>query len=436
MPDRTLREIAAEGRASAVLEAVAAREGVDPATLRRRVAEGTVVVPANPAHRALRPLGIGEGLRTKVNANLGSSEGHSGPEEEREKLRFALACGADTVMDLSTGADAALIRRRMLEDCPAPLGTVPVYEAALRARERAGAAVELTEEDLFEAVERQAEEGVDFVTVHTGLCRRTLEGLLRGERLMGAVSRGGALLAAWMLRHDRENPLHARFDRLLEIARRHEITLSLGDGLRPGAGADATDASQVGELIELGRQVRLCREAGVQCMVEGPGHVPLRQIAANVLLQKRLCAGAPFYVLGPLPTDAAPGHDHIVSAVGGALAASEGADFLCVVTPAEHLGLPGREDLRAGILASRIAAHIGDLAKGIPGAAERDRALSEARRDLDWEAQRRFALDPEALSARGDTPREGEGCTMCGPYCALKVLREAVGAERSSGPIG
>jgi phosphomethylpyrimidine synthase len=427
---RTLMEIASEGSPSEVLEAAARREKMDPEALRRRVASGTAVVPANPAHRALTPLGIGEGLRTKVNANLGSSEGHSGVEEELEKLRFALECGADAVMDLSTGSDAATIRERMLEECPVPLGTVPIYEAALRARERTGAAVELTEEELFGTIERQAEEGVDFMTVHTGICRHTLEGLVRGERLMGMVSRGGALLAAWMLRHDRENPLHARFERLLDIARRHEITLSLGDGLRPGAGADATDACQVGELIELGRQVRLCREAGVQCMVEGPGHVPLKQIAANVLLQKRLCGGAPFYVLGPLPTDVAPGYDHIVSAVGGALAASEGADFLCYVTPAEHLGLPGREDVRAGILAARIAAHIGDLGKGIPGAAEWDLALSKARRDLDWETQERLALDPDAVRAHRSTLTGGEGCTMCGPYCAMRVIREALKEAR------
>ncbi|WP_211240318.1 phosphomethylpyrimidine synthase ThiC [Aminiphilus circumscriptus] len=432
----TLMERARRGDGEGALKEAAERESLSPEVLLAGVAAGTAVVPANPAHRGLVPCGIGQGLRTKVNANIGTSEGHAAVDLERRKLVAAVESGADAVMDLSTGGDLPALRAELLRLSPLPLGTVPLYEAAQVARSRHDAVVRMTVEDLFEVIERQAAEGVDFMTVHTGLTRRALSHLMEQGRVADVVSRGGSILVAWMLQHDRENPLAEHFDRLLSIARTHEVTLSLGDGLRPGAGADATDRAQVAELLELGAQVRRCREAGVQVMVEGPGHVPLGQIGTNVQLQKRLCEGAPFYVLGPLVTDVAPGYDHIVGAIGGAVAAAAGADFLCYVTPSEHLDFPDVEDVRAGVTASRIAAHVGDVEKGLAGAAEWDLEMSRARKALDWERQERAALDPSAVRARRAFLKDGEGCAMCGPLCAMKIVSRALAAHAASGSEG
>lgn len=351
-----------------------------------------------------------------------------------EKLRVALAAGADCVMDLSTGPSRALdlSRRRFLEESFRPVGTVPVYQAAVEALEKRGAMVEMTVEDLFGVIERQAEEGVDFMTVHVGVTLDAVERLRREGRVADVVSRGGALLLAWMVHHGRENPLYENFDRLLEIARRHDVTLSLGDGLRPGAVADATDRSQVQELITLGELAQAAWEQGVQVMVEGPGHVSLDQVELNVQLEKRLCHGAPFYILGMLVTDVAAGHDHIAGAIGGALAAARGADMLCYVTPAEHLGLPDVQDVRDGVIAFRIAAHAADLAKGLPRAWEWDLEMSRARKALDWERQIALALDPEKARRYREerNPRGMRECTMCATYCAMRIAGEAL-AQKS-----
>ncbi len=426
----TQLELARKGQTSPAMVAVAEAEGLGVEEVRERVAEGTVVIPANPLHRGLTPSGIGKGLRTKVNANLGTSTDYPYPDQELEKLAVSLESGADTIMDLSTGGDIGLIRHYIVEKCPVPLGTVPIYQAAIKAIEQHGAIVSLEPDELFEAIEEQARDGVDFMTVHCGVTQAVLGRLQRQGRVVDIVSRGGAFLTGWILHNQRENPLYEQYDRLLEIARRYDVTLSLGDGLRPGCLADATDRAQVEELLTLGELVDRARDAGVQVMVEGPGHVPLDQIAANVQLQKRLCREAPFYVLGPLVTDIAAGYDHITSAIGGALAAMAGADYLCYVTPAEHLGLPELEDVREGVMAARIAGHAADIVKGIKGAWQRDLDMSRARKALDWETQARLALDPkrvrEVRSRRGST---SDACSMCGKYCAMDVVSQHLGVS-------
>ncbi len=416
---------AQKGRVTAALARVAADESRRAEDLLPLVAAGQVVLPGNPRHPGLRPVGIGRSLRTKVNVNIGTSRDYPRIEDELAKVEVSLTHGADTLMDLSTGGDLPKIRKAVLERSPLALGTVPIYQAAVEAIARRGSIVEMTADDLFAVIEGQAEEGVDFMTVHCGLTRRALERLRLQGRTTDIVSRGGALHVAWMLRHDRENPLYSGFDRLLDIARRHDITLSLGDGLRPGSLADATDRAQLEELLTLGELVQRAWDAGVQVMVEGPGHIPLDQIEMNIKLQKRVCHEAPFYVLGPLVTDIGAGHDHIVAAIGGAWAAAAGADFLCYVTPAEHLGLPTADDVRAGLIASRIAAHAADIVKGVAGARERDRAMSEARKKLDWEAQRRLAIDPETFSRIRTERKTGtEACSMCGDFCAMRIVSE------------
>jgi len=424
----TLRERVSRGEIPEEVRQAAEREGVAAEELARGLAAGRVVIPWNRKARLERPCAIGEGLTTKVNANLGTSKDLPDPERELEKLRVALEAGADTVMDLSTGGPIDEVRRLIREHCPVPLGTVPIYQAAVEAVEKKKKAiVEMTVDEIFEAIVRHAEDGVDFMTVHCGVTREVLERLENRRRVLGVVSRGGSFLVEWMIYNNRENPLYEYFDRLLEIARDYEVTLSLGDGIRPGCLADATDGPQVQELIILGELTQRAWEAGVQVMIEGPGHVPLNQIEANVLLEKRLCHGAPFYVLGPLPTDIAPGYDHIVGAIGGALAGAAGADFLCYVTPAEHLRLPTVEDVREGVIAAKIAAHVADLAKGIPGALEKDLAMARARAALDWEAQIRLSLDPEKARryrVEGGASKS-KACTMCGEYCAIKVFSRA-----------
>ncbi|MGB9886142.1 MAG: phosphomethylpyrimidine synthase ThiC [Moorellales bacterium] len=424
----TQLERAKRGEITPEVEQAARAEGIPAEKLARNLAEGRAVLPANLVHHPT-PTAIGAGLRTKVNANLGTSSVAGSLEEEKQKLAVALEAGADTVMDLSTGPDLVRCRRELLAACPVPLGTVPVYQAMVLAQERHGAMVKLTVEELFTVIEEQAAEGVDFMTVHCGVTATALERLVRQGRLTDMVSRGGAFMAAWMLHHQAENPLYDQYDRLLEIARRYDVTLSLGDGLRPGSVADATDRAQIQELVILGELVDRAREAGVQVMVEGPGHVPLPEIAANIQLEKKLCREAPFYVLGPLVTDVAAGYDHISAAIGGALAAAAGADFLCYVTPSEHLGLPNAEDVRQGVIAARIAAHAADLAKGLSAAWDWDRAMSRARKALDWEEQCRLAIDPETArrSRRAHNREEVKACSMCGEYCAMQLIAEYLG---------
>jgi len=423
---RTQRTLALDGIASREAVAVAREERVAIEALVEGLARGRIVIPANPAHKNLKPTGIGEGLRVKVNVNLGRSQTTSCLTEEVEKVRLALRYGADAVMDLSTGPGLDEIRRAVIEACPAPVGTVPVYEAA----DRVARPEDLTVDDFIEVVQRQAEQGVDFMTIHAGVIRRHAR-LLRG-RLTGVVSRGGALMLRWMKVHDRENPYYEFFDRILEIAAQHDVTLSLGDGLRPGCLHDASDAAQLAELDTLGELTERAWEAGVQVMIEGPGHVPADQIAWNVQREKEACHGAPFYVLGPLVCDIAPGYDHITGAIGATLAAMAGADFLCYVTPKEHLGLPGLDDVRTGLIAFKIAAHAADVARGLPGARDRDDEMARARYAFDWERQFALSLDPDrARSYRDETLpgpryRESPFCSMCGPkYCPMKVARES-----------
>jgi len=411
------------------LRAIAAAESRDLDFILAGLRSGRIVIPQNAAKSLRRPAGIGEGLRTKVNANLGTSPDHDDIDEELAKLQVAVRFGADAVMDLSTGRRIRLTRERIIAASDVMVGTVPIYEAAVRARDAHQSFIKMTADDLFAVIDDHGRDGVDFITVHCGATRAVVE-LLRGQgRVMDIVSRGGSLLVEWMICNDCENPLYEHFDRLLEICRRHDMTLSLGDGLRPGCLADATDRAQIGEMLVLGELTRRARAAGVQVMIEGPGHVPLQMIPENMRLEKSLCEGAPFYVLGPLVTDIAPGYDHITGAIGGAVAGMHGADFLCYVTPAEHLRLPTAEDVRLGVIASKIAAHAADIAKGLPGAMDPDRAMSVARKNLDWEGQFRHALDPElAERMRRERPPKGrnEVCTMCGEFCAVKTSREAM----------
>jgi phosphomethylpyrimidine synthase len=401
---------------------VAKKEGVDAERLRRAIAAGRAVIPHNPRHE-IDVCGIGEGLSVKINANVGTSRDFPEMEGELRKADVAIAAGADAIMDLSTGGDIDAVRRAMLKRSRVPLGTVPIYQAGLHAARRS-AVVDMDEDDMFNGVLKHAKDGVDFMTIHCGINLATVKALRESDRLMDAVSRGGSFLIAWMIHNGKENPFFERFDYLLEMAAEHEFALSLGDGMRPGCLADATDAAQIGELMELGRLVKRCREAGVQVIVEGPGHVPMDQIETNIRLQKALCDGAPFYVLGPLVTDIAPGYDHITGAIGGAMAAYYGADFLCYVTPAEHLSLPDLDDVREGVIASKIAAHAADVALG--RGRERDDRMAKARKRLDWEAMFAEALDPEKARryrARGHTEKQ-EGCSMCGDVCAMRIVAE------------
>ncbi|MDD1772984.1 MAG: phosphomethylpyrimidine synthase ThiC [Methanomassiliicoccales archaeon] len=397
-------------------------EGADPEWIRRMLACGRVVMPCNPVHSP-EPCAIGEGLTVKINANIGTSSDQPDLGLELEKARVAVRYGADTIMDLSTGGDIDEVRRTILKEVRVPVGTVPIYQEGLRAARRS-AVVDMDEDDIFNGIEKHAKDGVDFMTVHCGITQESVARLKGADRLTDVVSRGGSFLTAWILHNERENPLYENFDYLLEMAERYEFTLSLGDGLRPGCVADATDRAQVQELLILGELVKRCREAGVQCMVEGPGHVPLSQIEANVMLEKRVCDNAPFYVLGPLVTDIAPGYDHIVGAIGGALAAFHGADFLCYVTPAEHLSLPDVDDVKEGVIASKIAAHAADIALG--RGVERDERMARARKQLDWEAMFRESIDEEKarrFRKRGHT-EEKDGCSMCGDVCAIKIVQK------------
>jgi len=429
----TQLEMAKKGIISTEMKKVAGEEGKDAEEIRRLLAEGLIVIPCNKNNEEREPIGIGQGLRTKVNANIGSSVDYPDLEEEIKKARIAKEAGTDTIMDLSTGGNIKEIRQAIKKTTKLPLGTVPLYEVAVEALEKKGSVIGFSVDDLFEVIEEQAKEGVDFMTVHASLTRFGVEQLKKEGRVTGIVSRGGAFMTAWMLENNKENPLYEEFDRLLEIARTFDVTLSLGDGLRPGCLADATDRAQISELIISGELTRKARQKGVQVMVEGPGHMPLDQITLNVKLEKEICQGAPFYVLGPLVTDITPGYDHITGAIGGAIAAANGADFLCYLTPAEHLGLPTVEDVREGVIISRIAAHAADLAKGVKGALGWDLKMAEARKNLDWQTQMHLALDQQkAGNLRHKlNPAERDTCSMCGPFCAMDIVSEYLGGEKT-----
>jgi phosphomethylpyrimidine synthase len=403
------------------MKGVSDAEGVEPAKLARLVRAGKAVIPSNPRHKILRPCAIGEGLRVKINANIGTSRDHIDIEEDLEKVRVSVKYGADAIMDLSTGGNIREIRRMVVRESPVPVGTVPIYEAVCGLSKKGGPGA-MRSDDLFKTIEAHARDGVDFMTVHCGVTRQSVGSLKKHKRVTGVVSRGGALLIAWMHENGLENPLYEDFDYLLELSKEHQFALSLGDGLRPGCIADASDVPQFHELLILGKLVERARKAGVQAMVEGPGHVPLNQIEANVRVEKAICDGAPFYVLGPLVTDVGAGYDHITGAIGGALAAYFGADFLCYVTPSEHLSLPTVEDVREGVVASKIAAHAADVARG--RGAKWDREMSVARKSFNWERMFELSVDPERAAERRRKRRSKspEVCSMCGNLCAMKVV--------------
>ncbi|MDL1958919.1 MAG: phosphomethylpyrimidine synthase ThiC [Deltaproteobacteria bacterium] len=425
----TIKNQAKQDMISQLIERCAMNEGLDPKILVQAVGAGVVVIPHNRHVELSRPMAVGKGISTKVNANIGTSKDHPEPEAELEKLKVALEAGAHTIMDLSTGGPIKEIRQAIRDACPVPLGTVPIYQAAVETVERRKRSVcEMEVDDLLRVIEEHAREGVDFVTIHCGLTLQAMEHLRLKERVMGVVSRGGSFILEWMMYNQKENPLFEHFDDILAIAREHEVTLSLGDGLRPGCLMDATDGAQVHELIVLGELTLRAWDAGVQVIIEGPGHMSMDQIPANILLEKKLCHGAPFYVLGPLATDIAPGYDHITSAIGGAIAAAAGADFLCYVTPAEHLKLPSLQDVKEGVIASLIAAHAADIVKEVPGAIEKDRMMAEARHRLDWKTQIELSIDPEKARLYREEGGEYHGptCTMCGEYCAIRTYKRAM----------
>ncbi|MFQ5428104.1 MAG: phosphomethylpyrimidine synthase ThiC [Thermodesulfobacteriota bacterium] len=413
---------ARKGTITKEMKEVALSEGRAAEAIRGDVEEGVTVVIKNTRRKGTTALAVGRRLKTKVNANIGTSGDKADINEELAKLHAAVTAGADAVMDLSTGGDLVAIRRAILDESTVPIGTVPLYQAAVEGAAKGKSFIELEGEALFDVIEAQAEEGVDFMTVHSGVNLSALEKVAGEDRIMGIVSRGGALTAEWMRKNKKENPLFEDYDRLVKIAKKYDVILSLGDGLRPGCLHDATDRAQIEELITLGELCRRARAEGVQVMIEGPGHVPIDQIEANILLQKQLCDGAPFYVLGPLVTDIAPGYDHITSAIGGAIAAKAGADFLCYVTPTEHLSLPGVDDVREGVIASRIAAHAGDIAKD-KKFMEEDNELSRARKALDWDTQIRLSINPDRAKRLRDSapPEDGDVCSMCSNLCAIKV---------------
>ncbi len=420
-------ETANKGIVTEEVKEVAVAEDIAPERLASDIAAGVTVIPRNHL-RAIKPLGIGKGLRTKINANIGTSKDRISFEDELKKLDVLAQYGADAVMDLSTGGPIRDLRRLLIEKSSVSVGTVPIYEAAVKAVEMHGTISKMTPDSIFGVIEEHAEDGVDFVTVHCGLTRRAVERLREEGRVLDIVSRGGSFLLEWMIYNDRENPLYEHNDRLLEISKQHDLTLSLGDGLRPGCLEDATDRSQIEELLTIGELRDRAVEAGVQVIIEGPGHVPLNQVELNIKIQKELCKGAPFYVLGPLVTDIAMGYDHIAAAIGGAIAGAAGADFLCYVTPAEHIRLPDIDDVKEGVIASKIAAHAADIAKGIPSAIERDRKMAQCRKNLDWNGQIALSLDPDRVKAWRSMvpPAEQDVCSMCGEFCAIRTVERAL----------
>jgi len=424
----TLLECAKNNIILPLVKKIARNEGLDAKQLLRSIKEGWVVIPKNSTHHFKSPCGIGLNLRTKVNANIGTSTDKSRIKDELVKLATAIRYGADTVMDLSVGASIRQTRIQIIKKSTVPVGTVPIYEVAVEASRKNKDFLDFGISEILEVLEAQARDGVDFFTIHAGVTCKSLGVLKKHRRMLDIVSRGGAILANWMKRHKRENPFFEYFDKVLDIAYQYDVCLSLGDGLRPGSILDATDKPQVSELKILGALARLCMKRNVQVMIEGPGHVPLNEIKENIILEKKICKGAPFYVLGPLVTDVASGWDHITSSIGGAIAASVGADFLCYVTPSEHLRHPSAEDVRQGVVASRIAAHAADIAKGIKGALEWDRRMSIARRKRDWKKQIRFSIDPDkARLYRKSSKSASSGvCTMCGTYCSIRLMEECM----------
>jgi phosphomethylpyrimidine synthase len=422
---------ATKGNITPEMEAVARAESVSSEHIRGGIENGTIVITRNNRHRNITPLGVGRGLRTKINANIGTSKDRMSIPDEIEKLKVAVAAGADAVMDLSTGGPIIDIRKEILRQSTVAVGTVPIYQAAVETVEQGKSIVQMDPDLLFRVIEEQAEEGVDFITVHCGMTRESVERLRTQGRIMDVVSRGGAFHLEWIITNDAENPLYEQYDRLLEIAKKYDVTLSLGDGMRPGCLADATDRAQIQELITLGELRDHAHEAGVQVMIEGPGHVPINQVETNIRIQKELCKGAPFYVLGPLVTDVAPGYDHITSAIGGAIAGAAGADFLCYVTPSEHLRLPDLEDVRDGVIASRIAAHAADIAKGVPGAMEWDKEMARRRKALDWKGQIELSINPDRARKLRESslPKESDVCSMCGEFCSMKGVSQYLKKE-------
>lgn len=419
----TQMDAAKKGIITKEMEIVSKKEGIEEETLRKLMAEGKIVIPANKNHKSLSPEGVGQGLRTKINVNLGISKDCVNIDMELEKVKTAIEMKAEAIMDLSSFGKTKEFREKLIEISPAMIGTVPIYDAVGFYDKELS---DISAEEFLDVVEKHAQEGVDFMTIHSGINRETAQVFKRNKRLTNIVSRGGSLLYAWMELNNKENPFYEYYDRILDICAKYDVTISLGDACRPGSINDATDASQIKELITLGELTKRAWEKNVQVMVEGPGHMALNEIAANMLIEKKLCHGAPFYVLGPLVTDIAPGYDHITSAIGGAIAAANGADFLCYVTPAEHLRLPNLDDMKEGIIASKIAAHAADIAKDVKGAKDWDYKMSKARQELDWNTMFELAIDPEKARRyrKESTPEHEDTCTMCGKMCAMRNMNK------------
>ncbi|MCM8784647.1 MAG: phosphomethylpyrimidine synthase ThiC [Candidatus Omnitrophica bacterium] len=421
------KDIAKKGIVSGAVKKIAKEEDINPEELAKKVAEGKVIILK---HRG-KYLGVGEGTKTKVNANIGTSPEVCDISLEIEKLKIAEKYGTDTVMDLSTSGDIDKIRKKIIEKSNVPVGTVPIYQAAIEAIHKKGAIIKMDEDKIFEIIEKHAQDGVSFITVHCGLNLKSIERLRKNPRKSLVVSRGGAFLISWMISNEKENPLYKNYDRLLEIAKKYDLVLSLGDGLRPGGIIDSTDSAQIEELLTLGELTKYAWENNVQVIIEGPGHIPINEIETNVQLEKKICHNAPFYVLGPIVCDIAPGYDHITSAIGGAIAAWKGADFLCYVTPSEHLSLPGIEEVKEGVIAAKIAAHAGDIGKGIKNIKELDFSMDIARTERRWEEEMKIALDKEKFKKlRNKFPLKNKDvCTMCGKYCAIKIVKKYLGTK-------
>ncbi|MCR5081268.1 MAG: phosphomethylpyrimidine synthase ThiC [Treponema sp.] len=425
----TQMDAAKRGIVTEQIKIVAAKEKMSVEELMPLVASGKVAICANKHHKCLDPEGVGSMLRTKINVNLGISRDCKDYDIEMKKVNAAVEMGAEAIMDLSSHGDTIPFRRKLTSECKAMIGTVPVYDSVIHYKRDLAT---LTAKDFIDVVRLHAEDGVDFVTLHCGITRHTIEQIKKHKRKMNIVSRGGSLVFAWMSMTGNENPFYEYYDEILDICREHDVTISLGDACRPGCLADASDVCQIEELVRLGELTKRAWAKDVQVMVEGPGHMPMDQIAANMKIQQTICMGAPFYVLGPLVTDIAPGYDHITSAIGGAIAAQNGAAFLCYVTPAEHLALPNVDDVKQGIIASKIAAHAADIAKGVKGAIDIDNKMADARRKLDWEAQWECALDSETAKAIRDSraPEHDDTCSMCGKFCAVRSMNKALAGEQ------
>lgn len=421
------KEMAKKGIISDAVKKVAEIEGVDEEDIAKKVGEGKIIILKHKD----KVIGIGDGLRTKVNANIGTSPDVCDIKMEIEKLKVAEKYGTDTIMDLSIGGDIDKIRKKIIEKSNVPVGTVPIYQAAIEAIKEKGGIIKMEEDKIFETIEKHAKDGVSFITVHCGVNLKAIERLKKNPRKSLVVSRGGVFLISWMIANEKENPLYKNFDRLIEIAKKYDLVLSLGDGLRPGGIIDSTDISQIEELLTLGELTKYAWENNVQVIIEGPGHIPINEIEANILLEKKICNGAPFYVLGPIVCDIAPGYDHIVSAIGGAIASWKGADFLCYVTPSEHLSLPGVDEVKEGVISARIAAHVGDIGRGIRKEIEKDYLMDILRTKRNWKKEKEIAIDKEKFERlRNKFPlKKKDVCTMCGEYCAIKMVEKYLGTE-------